>query len=249
VTNNVGMYLETFCDHKPEIPVTQNGVIIEWLCRCGQAINTFQDEVTKQVRLRPGPDQYFMSIALAVATRATCDRKHVGAILVRDKTILSTGYNGAPRGMKDCDQIGHMMEDGHCVRTTHAEANAIVQAAKNGTSVDGSTIYTTASPCWQCFKLIVNAGVKNIVFAEMYRDDRINDFAIEAGIGLQHLALDLWEDKPLPEDIAIRDVMPTNSGRHDLYEEAARMVGAKRSKQALISLVNWLLYKLDKKVA
>ena len=129
-------------------------------------------------------DSYFMHIAQVVATRATCDRKHVGAVLVRDRTILSTGYNGSPRGMKHCDEIDHMMEDGHCVRTVHAEANAIVQAAKNGVRIDGATIYTTASPCWPCFKLIANAGIVGIVYGEIYRDIRISQFAEEAGINL-----------------------------------------------------------------
>jgi dCMP deaminase len=96
---------------------------------------------------RPDRDSYFMRIAKVVATRATCDRKHVGAVLVHDRAILSTGYNGAPRGTKHCDEIGHRMEDGHCVRTTHAEANAIAQAAKNGVPTNGATIFTTASPC------------------------------------------------------------------------------------------------------
>ena len=103
-------------------------------------------------------DQYFMDIARQVASRATCDRKHVGALLVRDRTILSTGYNGSIRGLPHCDEAGHMMENGHCVATVHAEANAIIQAAKNGVGIDGATIYTTASPCWPCFKLIANSG-------------------------------------------------------------------------------------------
>ncbi|NIR82527.1 MAG: deaminase, partial [Gammaproteobacteria bacterium] len=76
-----------------------------------------------------------------------CPRKHVGAVIVRDKTILSTGYNGSIRGLPHCDEVGHMMEDGHCVRTIHAEINAIIQAAKNGTRIDGASIYVTASPC------------------------------------------------------------------------------------------------------
>ena len=133
---------------------------------------------------RPSLSEYFMAIAHEVAKRATCDRKHVGAVIVRDKTILSTGYNGSVRGTPHCSDAGHMMEDSHCVRTAHAEANAIVQAAKNGTSIEGSTIYTTASPCWQCFKLIANAGIKKIVYGEIYRDERIKDFAREAGICL-----------------------------------------------------------------
>jgi dCMP deaminase len=121
--------------------------------------------------------QYFMNIAAEVATRSTCDRKHVGAVIVRDKTILSTGYNGSVRGLPHCDDVGHMMEDGHCVATIHAEANAIIQAAKNGVRVDGADIYITASPCWNCFKIVTNAGIKNIYYGEFYRDDRIFDAA------------------------------------------------------------------------
>ena len=96
-------------------------------------------------------DEYFMRIAQQVATRATCDRKHVGALIVRGKNILATGYNGSIGGLGHCDEEGHMLEDGHCVRTIHAEANAIIQAAKNGVRIDGGTVYVTASPCWGCF--------------------------------------------------------------------------------------------------
>src|SRR5690348_7063419 len=121
--------------------------------------------------------EYFMNIASEVASRSTCDRKHVGAVIVRDKTILSTGYNGSVRGLPHCDDVGHMMQDGHCVATIHAEANAIIQAAKNGVRVDGADIYITASPCWNCFKIVTNAGIKNIYYGEFYRDDRIFDAA------------------------------------------------------------------------
>ena len=126
---------------------------------------------------RAGWEQYFMDIARQVATRATCDRKHVGAVIVRDRSILSTGYNGSIRGLPHCDEVGHMMQDGHCVRTVHAEANAIVQAARNGVSIDGAEIFVTASPCWECFKLIANAGIKTIYFGEFYRDRRIFEHA------------------------------------------------------------------------
>ena len=132
-------------------------------------------------------DQYFMDIAKQVATRATCDRKHVGAVLVRNRTILSTGYNGSIRGLPHCDEVGHMMENDHCVATVHAEANAIIQAARNGVGIDGATIYTTASPCWPCFKLVANAGLVRIVFGEFYRDPRIFDFATKLGIELVDL--------------------------------------------------------------
>ena len=124
-------------------------------------------------RVRVDWHQYFMNIANEVATRSTCDRKHVGAVIVRDKTILSTGYNGSVRGLPHCDDAGHMMEDGHCVATIHAESNAIIQAARNGVRVEGADIYVTASPCWNCFKMVTNAGIKNIYYGEFYRDDRI----------------------------------------------------------------------------
>ncbi len=129
-------------------------------------------------------DTYFMEIARVVASRATCDRKHVGALLVRDRTILSTGYNGSIRGLPHCDEVGHMMENGHCVATIHAEANAILQAAKNGVRIDGGDIYITASPCWPCFKLIANAGIRRIVYGEFYRDARIFEDARKLGIEL-----------------------------------------------------------------
>src|SRR6476659_10042356 len=134
--------------------------------------------------VRDSWDEYFMGIARQVATRATCDRKHVGAVLVRDKTILSTGYNGSIRGMPHCDEVGHMMENGHCVRTVHAEANAILQAARNGVRIDGADIYTTASPCWECFKLISNAGIQRIFYGEFYREEKSFKIARELGIEL-----------------------------------------------------------------
>ena len=128
-----------------------------------------------------------MNIAREVATRSTCDRKHVGAVIVRDKTILSTGYNGSIKGLPHCDEAGHEMVEGHCVRTTHAEANAIVQAAKNGVKIDSAEIYVTASPCYNCFKLIANSGIKIIYYHEFYRDDRILERAKEVGITLVSL--------------------------------------------------------------
>ena len=132
-------------------------------------------------------ETYFMNIATEVATRSTCDRKHVGAVIVRNKNILSTGYNGSIKGLPHCDEVGHEMVDGHCIRTTHAEANAIVQAAKNGVSIDNSEIFVTASPCYNCFKLIANSGIKVVYYRELYRDQRITDRAKEVGIELVSL--------------------------------------------------------------
>ncbi|MDI6802324.1 MAG: cytidine/deoxycytidylate deaminase family protein [Bacteroidota bacterium] len=128
--------------------------------------------------------EYFMNIAEQVATRSTCDRKKIGAVIVRDKTILSTGYNGSVKGAPHCDDIGHDMENGHCVRTVHAEANAVAQAARYGVAIDNSEIYITASPCLTCFKLIANAGIKVVYYKEFYRDERINEYAKQAGIKL-----------------------------------------------------------------
>jgi len=139
------------------------------------------------IQNRTSWDSYFMKIADDVSTRSTCDRKFVGAVIVRDKMILSTGYNGSIRGLPHCDEVGHEMENGHCVRTVHAEANAIVQAAKNGVRIGDSDIYVTASPCYNCFKLIANAGIKRIFYGELYRDERIKNHAKEAGIELIHL--------------------------------------------------------------
>jgi dCMP deaminase len=133
-------------------------------------------------------DRYFMDIAKVVSSRSTCERKFVGSVLVRDRTILSTGYNGSIRGMPHCTEVGHMMEDGHCVATVHAESNAILQAAKNGVTIDGATCYVTASPCWSCFKQIVNAGIGRVVYGEFYRDPRIFEVAAKLGVTLHHLA-------------------------------------------------------------
>lgn len=134
-------------------------------------------------------EQYFMNIAKEVATRSTCDRKYVGAVIVRGKTILATGYNGSIRGLSHCDEAGHEIENGHCVRTVHAEANAIVQSARHGIRLEDSEIYVTASPCYYCFKLIANAGIKKIYYGEFYRDERIHQHAKEAGIELVPLSV------------------------------------------------------------
>ena len=134
-------------------------------------------------------DEYFMSIAEVVASRSTCDRKFVGAVLVRDKTILSTGYNGSIRGLPHCTDVGHMMENGHCVATIHAEANAIVQAARNGVVIEGATLYVTASPCWSCFKMLANAGIRRICYGEFYRDARVFEVAEKLGIEMVQVPL------------------------------------------------------------
>ena len=135
-------------------------------------------------------DRYFMNLAREAATRSTCPRKAVGAIIVRDKAVLATGYNGSLRGLPHCTEVGCLMENDHCVRTVHAEANALLQAARHGVTIEGADIYVTASPCWMCFKLIVNAGIRRILYGDFYRDTRIVEFAEQAGIELVHLGME-----------------------------------------------------------
>ena len=149
-----------------------------------------------------------MRIAETVATRSTCPRKFVGAVIVRNKTILSTGYNGSIRGMPHCSDVGHMMENDHCVATIHAEANAIIQAAKNGVTIESATIYVTASPCWSCFKHIANAGLKRICYREFYRDPRIFEVAQTIGIELVHLVATTPEMSVPAADQEPRKVKP-----------------------------------------
>lgn len=115
---------------------------------------------------RPSWPEYFMRAAYLIAQRATCDRKHVGAVIVSpDNRIVSSGYNGAPSGMPSCDDAGHELSDGHCIRTLHAEDNAIAFA---GRSAMGCTLYVTVIPCYDCAKRIVNVGIDKVVYDEFY---------------------------------------------------------------------------------
>jgi len=127
-----------------------------------------------------------MDIARAVGTRATCSRRKVGAVIVKGKRILSTGYNGAPVGMRHCDhEEGRDMLDGHCARSTHAEQNAIVQAARHGISIEGGTMYCTDHPCLTCAKLLINAGIGRVVYAQAYPDELAVQMFREAGASLE----------------------------------------------------------------
>ena len=122
-------------------------------------------------------DEYFLAIAKNIAMRGTCDRKQVGYIVVKDKRVLTTGYNGSISGLEHCSKSGHMMVEGHCVRTIHAEINAIIQAAKHGINIDGATMYGTwGPPCWYCFKAVANAGIKKIVYIDS--TDEAHDFSL-----------------------------------------------------------------------
>jgi dCMP deaminase len=134
--------------------------------------------------VRPGWDEYFMQIARTVATRATCPRASVGAVLVREHRILTTGYNGAPRGVTHCTQAGCIIVNDHCVRATHAEANAIVQGALHGIGLQNATAYCTHQPCVNCSKLLISAGVVKIVYEDAYPDAVSTELLAEAGVAL-----------------------------------------------------------------
>ncbi len=120
--------------------------------------------------MRPGWDEYFMDVARTVATRATCPRASVGCVLVREHRILTTGYNGAPRGVPHCSDVGCIVVNDHCLRAMHAEANAIVQGALHGVGLQGAVAYSTHQPCVHCSKLLISAGIEKIVYADAYAD-------------------------------------------------------------------------------
>jgi len=146
---------------------------------------------------RPSWDEYFMNVAFLVAERSTCLRRHVGAVVVKDKRMLTTGYNGAPRGLRHCSETGCLRERmgipsgqrQEICRGLHAEQNAIMQAAIFGVSIDGSTIYTTNFPCITCTKMIINSGINRIVYADEYPDDLSRDLLAESRVELQRLKI------------------------------------------------------------
>ncbi len=114
--------------------------------------------------------QYFMMQALVIAQRSTCDRALVGSVLVKDNRIIGTGYNGSVTGEPHCDDVGHQLVDGHCVRTIHSEMNSLIQCARNGVSTDNTEIYVTHFPCYNCAKALVQAGIKRINYYFDYHD-------------------------------------------------------------------------------
>ncbi|MCD6206801.1 MAG: cytidine/deoxycytidylate deaminase family protein [Methanosarcinales archaeon] len=155
--------------------------------------------------MRPTIDEYFMNIAEVVATRSTCLRNQVGAVIVRDKRIVSTGYNGAPRNLEHCLDIGCIREQEkidsgtrhEMCRAVHAEQNAIIQAALHGISTRDSTIYCTHQPCVLCAKMIINASIVRVVFKQAYPDARALEFFREAGIEVVQRGKGLPNPKPV----------------------------------------------------
>ena len=152
---------------------------------------------------RPSWDEYFMEIANTVSKRATCDRGRSGCVIVRDRQILVTGYVGSPKGLPHCDEVGHQFrrvvhEDGtvseHCVRTVHAEQNAICQAAKLGISLDGATLYCRMTPCRVCAMLIINCGIKRVVCEKKYHDGAESEEMFKmAGVQLEFFSEDVMK--------------------------------------------------------
>jgi dCMP deaminase len=149
--------------------------------------------VTKKSH-RPTWEEYFLEIARLIGSRGTCDRGMAGAVLVRNRRILTTGYVGSPIGMPHCDEVGHLMTemlnpDGtrsmHCIRTVHAEQNSILQAAMHGISTEGATLYVKFEPCFTCAKMIINAGIKKVVCLKRYHNAELTrQFFKEAGVEL-----------------------------------------------------------------
>ncbi len=139
---------------------------------------------------RPTWDQYFIDITHLVATRSTCLRRQVGALLVKDRNILATGYNGTPSGIRHCEETGCLREQlkvpsgerHELCRGLHAEQNAIIQAARHGININGSTLYCTTMPCIICTKMLINAGILRIVYDEGYADELAREMVAEAGI-------------------------------------------------------------------
>jgi dCMP deaminase len=139
---------------------------------------------------RPTWDQYFLQLARQAATRSTCLRRQVGAVLVRDRRVLATGYNGAPRGVAHCLEVGCLRDElgipsgerQELCRAIHAEQNALIQAAVHGVAVEGATLYTTLQPCILCAKMLINAGVREIHYVEGYPDDFARQLLDEAGV-------------------------------------------------------------------
>ncbi len=136
---------------------------------------------------RPTWDNYFIGIAHMVAQRSTCDRAQIGCVLVRENRILTTGYNGSVSGLDHCDDVGHLMVNGHCVRTLHAEQNAIIQAAMDGIAIKGATAYVTHFPCILCAKMLINVGVWRVVYFTDYANGRGDEFFKWARIQIEQL--------------------------------------------------------------
>jgi len=149
-------------------------------------------------RKRPTWEEYFLKLAMLASERSTCPRMHVGCVLVKDKYVLATGYNGSLPGQPHCDDVGCLIVDNHCVRTNHAEINALIQAANHGVNVKGATAYVTNMPCTNCAKALITAGIVRVVVFSEYHDSLGVKFFQESGVEIVKL--------PMPEKIIYYDL-------------------------------------------
>lgn len=171
-----------------------------WVCSKCNTLHGKSGKVHSLARKRPNWDEYFMTMAVVASMRGTCDRRYVGCVIVStDNQVVCTGYNGSAPGAPHCcdEGVGHLMHDGHCVRTIHAERNAIAQAAKHGKSTDGCKIYVTTHPCPGCLVLLAAAGIHHIVVLEAYHEEEDEVSAILARDARIHI--EEYEGEPLWE--------------------------------------------------
>lgn len=155
--------------------------------------------------MRPSWDEYFLKLAMLASERATCPRMHCGCVLVKDKYVLSTGYNGSLPGLAHCEDVGCLIVDNHCVRTNHAEMNAIAQAARHGVSLDGATAYVTNMPCTTCAKALLAAGISRIVVFSDYHGSLAEQFLEDSGVPLDRL--------PMPSTVITYDLEGYSSAK------------------------------------
>ena len=210
------------CNHANEVPHTCS-CYSDCYCRVkGVCKNRFQQPIDQpiysdSVICVPHPlelpyifggridfDTYMMAIALLVSTRGTCDRAKVGAVATKNRIILATGYNGAPRGVKHCVDVGHDMVDGHCTRASHAEANLVAHAAFAGVSLAGATVYCTHSTCRACANVLINVGISEVVYLKKYNLGAVLPILDEASVSHRNLEKFVFPEIPQVEDYISR---------------------------------------------
>ncbi|MFH1662022.1 MAG: cytidine/deoxycytidylate deaminase family protein [Candidatus Falkowbacteria bacterium] len=183
----------------------------------------------KEIYKRPSWDEYFIKIVEMIGTRGTCERFRGGCVIVKDKRIVSTGYAGSPIGLAHCDDAGHEMhtvthpdghQSNHCIRTTHAEQNAICQAARTGSSLEGGTLYCKMTPCYTCAKMIINSGIKRVVCEQDYHASaRSKEIFAEAGIQFKLLSSAMTIYADMAPDDAQCEISKNEINENKLVEE------------------------------
>jgi dCMP deaminase len=142
---------------------------------------------------RPNWDEYFLKLAMLASERATCPRMHCGCVVAKDKNVIATGYNGSIPGDDHCEDAGCLLVDNHCVRTVHAEMNALIQAARRGHAVEGASAYVTNMPCTTCAKALITAGVKRVVIFSDYHDTMAESFFAKGGVKIDRIAMPITQ--------------------------------------------------------